>query len=109
MFSKENFDLTWRSVVTATVNTAAAPQTLPIPKEIGRGGWEAQAGYAAFEKDGAKGVAILMTLTGFGKMVNVLVLSNTQAYDAEMTAFAESISLKAPAATVSQTTTSPTG
>ena len=107
--SKENFDLAWRSVVTATVNTAAAPQTLPIPKEIGRGGWEAQAGYAAFEKDGAKGVAILMTLTGFGKMVNVLVLSNTQAYDAEMTAFAESISLKTPAATVSQTTTSPTG
>jgi hypothetical protein len=67
-------------------------------------GWEIQSGVAPFQKDGNQGLAMLVTASGFGKMVNVLVLTNTQAYETNITAFLGSISLKKP---VGETPTSP--
>ncbi|MEP7149979.1 MAG: hypothetical protein ABI857_13960 [Acidobacteriota bacterium] len=58
--------------------------------------WKAVGGFSPFEKDGQKGVVVLLNISGYGKMVNVLILTNTQKYEPTMTAFLESISLKAP-------------
>ena len=91
---KENFDAAWDTIVKETVNPTAAPQMFPADK---RGEWLLVGGFAPFEKNGEKGVAVLFTATGFGKMVNALVLTNTQAYEAATTAFLESISFKMPA------------
>ena len=55
-------------------------------------------GFAPFEKNGEKGVAVLYTAIAYGKMVNALVLSNTPTYEAAATAFLESISFKRPEA-----------
>jgi hypothetical protein len=102
--SKSNFDLAWSSVVKEMVSVSSAPTMQPAATE---NGWEVQSGYAPFESDGNKGVALLVTSTGFNKMVNMLVLTNTDAYENEMTAFLESISFKKITATVNKPPTNP--
>jgi hypothetical protein len=91
---KENFDAAWESIVKEAVTTSSAPQMMPADT---KGEWLVAGGYAPFEKDGAKGVAVLYTATGFGRMVNALVITNTQSYEATATAFLNSISFKKPA------------
>ena len=92
--SKENFDAAWETVVKETVNTPAAPKMQPAnnPED-----WKLEMGSAPFEKDGLKGVVILFNVSGHGKMLNVMVLTNTQAHEAVITEFIESITLKKPA------------
>lgn len=92
--SKENFDAAWQTVVKGMVNVSTAPQMASPGNE---NGWEIQSGVSPFEKGGEKGIAMLVTASGFGKMVNVLILTNTQAYEQDITAFLESVSLKKPA------------
>lgn len=91
---KENFDASWDTIVKEVVTVSAAPQMFPSDT---RGEWLLVGGFAPFEKSGEKGVAVLYTASGYGKMVNALVLTNTQAYEAAITAFLESVSLKKPA------------
>jgi len=92
--AKENFDAAWQTVVKTVVNPTAAPQMFPSDNKED---WQVVGGFSPFEKDGEKGVAVLYTASGYGKMVNALVLTNTQAYEAAITAFLESISFKKPA------------
>jgi len=98
--AKENFDMAWASIVKEMVTVPNASEMHPPVIDAG---WETISGYAPFEKDGNKGVAILITSSGFGKMVNLVMLTNTEIYKTEMTAFAESISLKKPALTAIET------
>src|SRR5215510_10438865 len=91
--AKENFDAAWETIVKETVTVSSAPQMFASDP---KGEWLIAGGFAPFEKNGAKGVAVLYTATGYGKMVNALVLTNTQAYEAPVTAFLESISFKKP-------------
>lgn len=92
--AKDNFDAAWETVVKEMVKPNGAPEMQPAAKE---NGWEAQSGYAQFESEGQKGLALLVTSTGFGKMVNILVLTNTDVYEKELGAFLESINLSKPA------------
>ncbi|MGZ8557591.1 MAG: hypothetical protein ACXWWC_04640 [Chitinophagaceae bacterium] len=91
--SKENFDLAWASVVKEMVTVSTPPEMQPSATE---NGWEAQSGYAPFESDGNKGVVVLVTSSGFEKMVNLIILTNTDVYEKEMTDFLGSVSLKKP-------------
>lgn len=93
--SKENFNTSWQSLVKDGVKVAAAPQMFPSnnPED-----WALEGGFAAFEKDGMKGTAVLFTISGYAQMVNVLILTNTQVYEPSITAFVESITLKKPTA-----------
>ena len=93
--SKDNFDMAWASLVKEMVAVSAAPEMQPAETE---NGWETLSGNAGFESDGNKGIAILVTATGSGKMVNLIILTNTDVYEKEMTTFLESVSLKKPAA-----------
>ena len=93
--SKENFDAAWETVVKEMVKVSVAPEMQPPATEDG---WEAQTGYAPFESDGTNGIALLVTSTGYQKMVNVLILTNTDIYEKDMTAFLESVSFTKPAA-----------
>lgn len=102
--SKNNFDLAWSTVVKEMVSVSSAPTMQPAATE---NGWEAQSGYAPFESDGNKGVALLVTSTGFNKMVNILVLTNTDVYENEMTAFLESISFKKITPAINKPQTNP--
>ncbi|MEP7213230.1 MAG: hypothetical protein ABI791_09155 [Acidobacteriota bacterium] len=90
---KENFDASWATIVKEAVNASDA-QMMPSDN---KGGWQAVGGFSPFEKDGQKGAVVLLNLSGYGTMVNVLVLTNTQKFEPVMTDFLQSISLKAPA------------
>jgi len=105
--SKQNFDAAWQTVVRSAVNVSTAPQMAAPENDDG---WEVLSGFAPFEKDGAKGVAILVTATGFGKMVNSLILTNSDAYEKDIASFLGSIVLKKPVVTAlpSGTTSSQT-
>ena len=102
--AKENFNLAWTSVVKEMVTVSSAPEMQPPATEDG---WEVQSGYAPFENEGKKGIVILVTSSGFKKMVNAIVLTNTDVYEKEMTSFLVSISLKKPAANTNTGNTVP--
>ncbi|MBN9381049.1 MAG: hypothetical protein J0H74_09795 [Chitinophagaceae bacterium] len=89
--SKENFDLAWISLVKEKVTVSVAPEMQPAATE---NGWEVQSGYAPFENEGEKGIVLLVTSSGYNKMVNLVILTNTDAYEKDMASFIESITLK---------------
>lgn len=91
---KENFDLAWTSIVKEMVTVSAAPEMQPASTE---NGWELQNGFAPFESEGTKGAVILITSTGFEKMVNLIILANSDIYEKDIAAFLESVNLKKPA------------
>jgi hypothetical protein len=95
----ENFKASWNTIVKEAVAVNENAQMIPAANKED---WKAVGGYSPFEKDGEKGVAVLVNISGYGKMVNVLILTNTQKYEPAMTAFLESISLKAPVAEPAQ-------
>jgi hypothetical protein len=73
------------------VTVSTVPEMQPAETEAG---WETFSGFAPFENDGNKGIVILVTSSGYGKMVNLVILTNTEVYEKDMTAFLESITLK---------------
>lgn len=89
--SRENFDLAWTSLVKEMVTVSSEPEMQNPEQE---NGWETQSGYAPFESEEGKGIVILATATGSDKMVNMLIVTNTDAYQKEMDSFLESVSLK---------------
>jgi len=91
--SKENFDASWKTLVKESVTVSVALQMFPSNNSED---WALEGGFAPFEKGGEKGVALLYTISGYGKMVNVMVFTNSQAYEKNITAFVESITLKKP-------------
>jgi hypothetical protein len=91
--AKENFDAAWSTIVKEAVTVSSAPQMFPADT---KGEWQLAGGFAPFEKDGEKGVAVLYTATGYGRMVNALVLTNTQVYEPAVSGFLNSISFKKP-------------
>lgn len=89
--SKTNFDAAWETVVKEMVKVSSAPEMQPVANE---NGWEAQTGYAPFESDGTKGVVLLTTSTGFGKMMNIIIMTNSDVYEKDMNTFMESVSFR---------------
>ena len=96
---KENFDLAWSTLVKESVTVSADPEMQAPATEDG---WEAQSGYSPFESDGSKGIIILVTSSGFQKMVNIVILTNTDEYEKDITEFLESVSFQKPVAAQTQ-------
>jgi len=88
--SKENFSLAWESLVKPMVTVKTAPQMQPSNSE---NGWTTESGFARYESDGKKGMVLLVTASGGGKMINLVGLMNTDAYQQEIGAFMNSIVL----------------
>jgi len=98
---KENFEAAWKTLVQEAVTVSSAPQMFPSDNKED---WKVEGGYAPFTKDGEKGVVVLYTASGYGKMVNILVLTNTMDYEPTITAFLESFSFKKLEAAAPQAT-----
>ena len=103
--SKANFEMAWEALVKETVTVKTAPQ---INDSADENGWTVESGSAQYESDGKKGIVMLFTATGNSKMVNVLALTNTDAYQKDITDFLESISLSKITPATKTTTTNPT-
>lgn len=85
--SKQNFDISWQSLVKATLTTDD-PAMQPATTDDG---WETQTGSAAFETNDIKGTAILLSSTKLNKLVNILILIKGDDLIKDMSAFLESI------------------
>lgn len=98
--SAENFDLLWKQMAADGLNAADVQRG----KGADKGGWQAELGIAPFEKDGIKGAAFLTTFTGNGKVIALLVITNSDSFQPEIEAFVNNVKLppiatqKAPAA-----------
>lgn len=103
--ANRDFQAAWETIVKDAVTPSSAPQLSPVEN---KDGWAISSGFAPFEKDGSKGIAVLVTASGFGQMVNTLILTNTQAYQQDIAAFLDSITLKKPAVVTPPQTTSTT-
>ena len=89
--SKENFSAAWQTIVKESVNVTAAPQMQPSGNPAD---WTIEMGSAPFEKDGSKGVVVLVTASGSSKMMNAMILTNSMDYEPTITSFLESFSFK---------------
>lgn len=88
--SRVNFDASWETIVKSVVSVSEKPQMNESAEE---NGWTAQTGLAPYESDGKKGVVMLVTLTGNRKIVNILILTNSEAFQSKITDFLGSIVL----------------
>lgn len=98
--SKQNFDISWEALVQNVLATGKATMQ-PAGTD---NGWVSEIGSAPFEKDGIKGAAILITSTGNGKMINTVIITNTNKYQKEMEAFLDALTLKEPQSTATTET-----
>ena len=89
---KENFRTAWKSIVKERMSPTADPVMQPTKND--EGGWQLELGSAPFENKAGKGVAILVTISGYGKMMSTMILTNSEVYDAQIRAFMESADLK---------------
>jgi hypothetical protein len=90
---KENFTRSWETLIKNTVKPTQIPEMQTDTSQVD---WDITNGFSPFERDGEKGVVILVTSTGFGKMMNLIILTNTDVYEPDMTRFLESVSLSKP-------------
>lgn len=102
--SKVNFDDAWETIVKKAVTISSPPEMQPPATD---NNWEIQSGYALFESEDTKGIAMLITSTSKGKVVNLFILTNTDSYEKDISAFLESISLKTESPTNGGQATNP--
>jgi hypothetical protein len=88
--SKTNFTKAWTALVADTLGVTAEPQ---MGAPGAKNGWTTEVGLAPFEKEGLKGAAMLTTMTGGGKMVYVLVLTNSDSFEKDIEAFVDGMTL----------------
>jgi hypothetical protein len=104
--SKANFKASWDTIVKETIKVSTKPEMQPATKE---NGWIIETGIAPYELEGKKGLALLMTMTGNSKVINLLMLSDTDAYQADVDTFMESIHLPKVTAKASPSVNKPEG
>jgi hypothetical protein len=88
-----DFDTEWHDLVAKTYNVSVKPDELPSTFDKG---WEAKSGVAPFEYSGEKSIAMLVTMSGYGKRMSIVILTNTQDYNTEIKDFLGSIDFKKP-------------
>ena len=88
--SKVNFESAWETIVKETVSVSGKPQ---MQSPMSENGWTAESGLAQYESDGRKGIVLLVTLSGQDKMVNILILTNTDKFQQAISDFLESVDL----------------
>ena len=88
--SKFNFESAWETIVKEIVTVSSKPQ---MQQSQSKNGWTAESGFAQYESDGRKGVVLLVTLSGQSKMVNILILTDTDKFQQAIADFLESIDL----------------
>lgn len=88
--AKKNFQLSWESVVKEQLEKVGeADMSAPANDN----GWIVESGMAPYEQSGTKGIAMLVSATGGGKVVNLLILTNTQNYQPAVMGFIGSLVL----------------
>ncbi len=88
--AQQNFNKSWEHLAQNSFNAEKAAMQ-PASTD---NGWDIRTGSALFEKDGLKGSVVLITGSKKSKVANILILTNTDAFQQEMEAFLDGIVLK---------------
>ncbi|HMT72498.1 MAG TPA: lipocalin family protein [Chitinophagaceae bacterium] len=88
--ANKNFTSDWNKLVKNSVEVNDAPTILEPSKE---NGWDVISGTANYTDGVQQGVATLLTATGGGQMVSVVLMTNTSKYQDELLAFINSLAL----------------
>jgi hypothetical protein len=90
---KGDFESEWQTLVVKTYKPSTNPELVAPRSE---GGWEVQAGVAPFDFNGGQSLVMMITLSGYQRCMSIVVLTNTEAYKADIDSFIGSIDLKKP-------------
>lgn len=88
--ASENFNNDWLKLVKGSVQLNSEPALQKPTKE---NGWDIVSGSANYTDGNNTGVATLLTATGGGKAVSVVLMTNTKQYQNDLSAFITSLEL----------------
>ena len=88
-----DFASEWKAILGKKERIAPAP----TPETVDREGWKQLSGAGKYRFDGKDALAVLITLSGFGAEVSVVVETNSNEYMAQSDAFVASLQLVRPA------------
>ncbi len=88
--ANENFKTDWARLVKASVQVNGEPA---MQQPFSENGWNVVSGTANYTDGAVTGMATLLTATGGGQMVSVLLMTNTQQYQNNLLAFINSLDL----------------
>jgi hypothetical protein len=88
--AESDFNSQWKSLLVNTVNSITGPVKIePATDE----GWEIHSGNGNYVDRGIKGLATLITATGYDKTVAAVIMTNTQQYQNDLLTFINSLEL----------------
>lgn len=89
--AEEDFTSQWKSLLVNTVNSITEPvKTEPVQDN----GWEIHSGNGNYVDGNVKGLATLITATGYDQTVAAVLMTNTQQYQNDLLTFINSLELK---------------
>ena len=100
-----DFDSEWQGLIVNTYKPSTKPELVPAASE---NGWQAQGGVAPFEFNNAQSIAMLVTMSGYGRCTSIVILTNTEDYQPQIEKFLESVSMKKLETPITTVVTPPT-
>jgi hypothetical protein len=86
-----DFESEWQELIVKTYKPTKKPELIPTASE---NGWDAQGGGAPFEFNGGQSAAMLITMSGYGRCMSIVILTNTDEFQSVIEKFLESVDLK---------------
>ncbi|MDR6784950.1 hypothetical protein ABIE26_003648 [Pedobacter africanus] len=91
--ANENFNNHWDNLVKGTVQLNSSPK---MSSPINENGWDIISGGANYTDAGHTGLVTLLTATGAGQTVSIILMTNTKNYQNDLTTFLNSLKLTKP-------------
>ncbi len=89
----ENFNSKWKAAIKDQIQLDGEPTMQPSSND---NGWDIETGSAIYTDNGAKGNVALLSATGGGQTVSVVIMYNSNQYEKELAAFLNSLELAKP-------------
>lgn len=83
----------WENLIVSSYHPSSGPRFTPMES---RDAWSVLAGAAPFEFEGAESAAMLVTASGYGRCMSIVVITNTSIYEKDVRRFLESMVLSKP-------------
>jgi hypothetical protein len=90
---KDDFESAWQTFIVKPYAPSEEREVLPSETEDG---WSGQVGVVPFEYGGAPSVATLITATGYGRSMSMVILTNSKEYQSDLDKFLSSVEFFKP-------------
>jgi hypothetical protein len=86
----ENFNSKWKAVIADQIQLDGEPTLQPSSNDKG---WDIETGSAGYTDNGSKGNVALLSATGGGQTVSVVIMCNSKLYEKDLSSFLNSLEL----------------